>query len=83
MNNNFDIKQYEKVYNGGLGMAHLLLKKEDKNGTKYLFYVENNGEHYVICRELYGDKEECSFGYTTYGSDLEQTIKYFNENEDV
>ena len=79
---NFDINLYEKVYNTGLGMSHLLLKKEDKKGVKYLFYVENNGEHYVICRELYGDKDGCSFGYTKYGSDLEETIKFFNENEE-
>ena len=48
-----EVKLYECLINSGLGRAHLLKKKENK----YLFYLEENGEHYCVCNAIYGDKD--------------------------
>lgn len=78
MLSDFEIKLYESVYNNGLGKSHLLKFKEGKNYNVYLFYVENNGEPFVVCNALYGEKESCSFGYNQYFSTIESALKYFN-----
>ena len=68
-----EVKLYESVINSGLGRAHLLKKKENK----YLFYLEENGEHYCVCNCVYGDKDGCSFDNNEYFSKLESALKYF------
>ena len=40
------LKLYEKVINPGLGECYLIKQKEEK----YLFFVPNNFEKYVITR---------------------------------
>lgn len=72
-----EVELYDCVINGGLGRNHLLKKKKGK----YLFYVESNGEHYVICDAIYGEKDHCSFSYTQYYSSIESALKGFDKDE--
>ena len=81
MMSDFDLRLYGKVYNSGLGISHLLKFKEGKSYNTYLFYVEDNSEHFVVCNAIYGEKESCSFGYNQYFSTIEAALKAFkNEN---
>ncbi len=80
MNSEFEIKLYESVFNSGLGKSHLLKFKKGKYNNKYLFYVEDNISHFVVCESLHGQKDSCSFGYNQYFSTIESALKYFGKN---
>ena len=75
---NFDVNLYECVNDDGLGRCHLLKKKKGKYETYYLFYVESNPEHYVVCDYICGEADSCSLGHAVYGSVLEEVLDYFN-----
>lgn len=66
---------YEYVYNPGLGDCFLLKKSKDK----YLFFVPNNYEKFIITNQITGDTTNCSFNGNEYVSDLEEALKRFNE----
>lgn len=79
-NSDFEVKLYECVYNGGLGKSHLLKKKKDKYGYDlFLFYVEENNYHFIMCDAIYGTKECCSFSRTQYYSSIDNALKAYNE----
>lgn len=66
---------YEKIENGGLGICHLLQKKQGgcMEGV-YLFYSENNGQHFIVCE---GVSAENYFHYARYFNNLESALKEF------
>lgn len=68
---------YEKVENGGLGTCHLLLTKTGgcMEGV-YLFYSENNCQHFIVCE---GVSDENYFHYARYFNSLENALKEFKE----
>ena len=70
------LKLYEKVINPGLGECYLIKQKEGK----YLFFVPNNFEKYVITRHVLGRKDNCGFCGNEYISDLEEAIKKFKKD---
>lgn len=70
------LKLYEKVINPGLGECYLIKQKEEK----YLFFVPNNFENFVITRQLLGRKDNCGFCVNEYISDLEEAIKRFKKD---
>ncbi|MBQ8892532.1 MAG: hypothetical protein IJ068_06700 [Bacilli bacterium] len=78
----FDVRLYDSVSNGGLGRCHLLKKK---NGgcmnikMVYLFYSQDNSQHFIVCEGICGDKDYCSFDYAVYFSSLDAAIKYFDK----
>lgn len=54
----------------------MIKQKEEK----YLFFVPNNFEKYVITRQLLGRKDNCGFCGNEYVSDLEEAIKRFKKD---
>ena len=74
------INLYENVYNGGLGTCHLLQKKKGgcmDMGEIYLFYSEDNSEHFIVCEGVSGPKDSCYFHYARYCTSLNDAIKEF------
>ena len=65
------IKLYEKIVNPGLGDCYLI----KCNDEKYLFFVPNNSEKFVITRQLLGTKNNCGFYGNEYLSNLDDAIK--------
>ena len=73
-----ELNLYEKVYNGGLGTCHVLQKKSGGClGKVYLFYSEDNSQHFIVSEGVCGTKDGCSFHYTRYFTSLENAIKEF------
>lgn len=74
------INLYETVYNGGLGTCHLLQKKKGgcmQCGEVYLFYSEENGEHFIVCEGVSSPKDSCYFHYARYFASLDSAIKEY------
>lgn len=70
----------EIVYNGGLGTCHLLQKKNAgcmTLGEVYLFYSEENYQHFIVCEGVSGSKDSCYFHYARYFNSLDSAIKEF------
>ena len=71
---------YEQVYNGGLGTCHLLQKKKGgcmTNNEVYLFYSEDNAEHFIVCEGVSSPKDSCYFHYARYFTKLENALKEY------
>lgn len=69
------LKIYDYVWNTGLGDCYLLKQKEDK----YLFFVPNNRQKFIITSQISGSTDNCVFSSNEYLSDLEEALKIFKE----
>lgn len=73
-----ELNLYEKVYNGGLGTCHVLQKKNGGClGNVYLFYSEDNSQHFIVSEGVCGTKDSCSFHYNRYFTKLESALKEY------
>lgn len=73
-----NLKLYDYVYNAGLGDCYVIAKNNDK----YLFFVPNCGEHFVITDtiEKVDINDSVTFYYSQYAPDIETALKYLKEN---
>lgn len=76
------IDLYETVHNVGLGTCHLLKKKKAgcmTFGEIYLFYSEDNHQHFIVCEGISGTKNNCIFHYTKYFTSLDNAVKEYRK----
>lgn len=72
---------YECVYNSGLGNSYLIDKKKSKNGHDvFLFFVEENNCHFIVCDGVTGDKERCSFSWARYYLNIEDALEAYKKS---
>ncbi len=69
-----EVNLYEVVNNDSLGRCHLIDKKKGGcNGFIYLFYCEENSEHFIVCEGV----SDNYFFYANYFKKLDSAIKAF------